>query len=219
MKNTLVSALVLAATCVAAHSATINVGNLAAAPNQSRIFFDASGDSLGTGFVAVGYFQTLTSGQFATTTSAQFASDFSILGSASNSLTYTGFGPENAIEGIVSLSASASTPTGNPFVGKTAYVLVGNGSSLATSTQLFIMATGISIPADPSTPITIDMSAGTTPGTVQMGVDNHNGAVFIGNNNAGSITNGYRLATIFIPEPSTALLGAIGALGLLRRRR
>lgn len=35
----------------------------------------------------------------------------------------------------------------------------------------------------------------------------------------GTINSGFQLAPVSIPEPSAALLGAIGALGLLRRRR
>lgn len=36
---------------------------------------------------------------------------------------------------------------------------------------------------------------------------------------SGSPNSGFQLAPVTVPEPSAALLGAIGALGLLRRRR
>jgi hypothetical protein len=36
---------------------------------------------------------------------------------------------------------------------------------------------------------------------------------------AATGTSGFQLASIPVPEPSAALLGALGALGLLRRRR
>jgi len=43
---------------------------------------------------------------------------------------------------------------------------------------------------------------------------------FTGSGTAGDVTNDIKAATFqIVPEPSAALLGAIGALGLLRRRR
>lgn len=97
--------------------------------------------------------------------------------------------------------------TPDTFNSKPIYFLVGNQATAAASTAwgIFSMTTPVSFPANVAAaaggPL---ISIGTGPTITPLA-------------NAGSVTgNSFALA---VPEPSAALLGAFGALGLLRRRR
>lgn len=103
-------------------------------------------------------------------------------------------------------------PAGASFVNKSIYLIVGfGGTNLATSTELFIYKFGTGFgAADSPTPITMTLSS--SAGSTLFGTE-------IGNPST-TASGTYRAAAIAaVPEPSAALLGAIGALGLLRRRR
>jgi len=95
--------------------------------------------------------------------------------------------------------------TGSAFASKNVYLLVGfGGTNLATSTQLFAYKFNDTFGAtDSPTPITLTLSS--SPGSVLLGTNNS--------------SRFQAVALTVVPEASTALLGAIGALGLLRRRR
>ncbi len=201
-----------------AHSATISTSNLATAPAESRLFYNTNGNSLAAGYAAFGYFSTLIDSDFATRNGLELAQDFNVLGSPENTFVYTDFGPTNTISGIIEFSAIADTTPPSDFIGKAAYLVVGNGATLATSTEAFIYFANITIAGDPSSPVNLDLSVANPQGSVKLGLANFTGDVFIGANNAGTITNGYQLVTL-VPEPSTLLLSTIGVLGLLRRKR
>lgn len=102
------------------------------------------------------------------------------------------------------------------IAGSAAYIVVGNAATLATSTLIAVYDLNAVFP----TPDGVGNAAATfsatdptgwvygllTPVTTQPSVPN---AAFV---------TGIQLVTA-IPEPSAMMLGAIGALGLLRRRR
>ncbi len=99
------------------------------------------------------------------------------------------------------------------FSGASSYVLVGNSSTLANSTKLAVYRTGATFTAvDGAGNSNVALSA-TTPANWVFGTTRSVTTQSTLNNSA--FTTGVTL----VPEPSTALLGAIGALGLLRRRR
>lgn len=102
---------------------------------------------------------------------------------------------------------------GNVLVGRPLYVFVGDGATLAGSTQWGLKQVA-TIAADE--PLTQDYLAnplgGTAPVIGSVGAYTGNASGF------GSSTY-QTLKMVAIPEASTALLGALGALGLLRRRR
>ena len=91
---------------------------------------------------------------------------------------------------------------------KPIYFLVGNAATAAGSTAwgIFSMTTSSAFPADVtaagSTPVSIPRGASITPLM-----------------NAGIVTGDTFALVNTVPEPSAVFLGAIGALGLLRRRR
>ena len=103
-------------------------------------------------------------------------------------------------------------PTGTDFSGDNIYLAIGfGGTSLATSTELFIYKFNTTFgTADSGAPINLVLGAG------DIGTTLHGTEV-----TTPETANGrFRTAAITaVPEPSAALLGALGALGLLRRRR
>lgn len=116
--------------------------------------------------------------------------------------------------GEVSGTYSATGPAS--FNSQIIALFVGSGTDIAssgTNWAVFKTVANTAFPADVSqaTGVTFTM---TTPAAVSVLATGNPGAGFV----AGGVnTNNFELNPI--PEPSAALLGAIGALGLLRRRR
>ena len=96
------------------------------------------------------------------------------------------------------LSFSGLTYGGNVAAGKS-YAIVwfdklALGGTATVGLKYGVFATGLTLPADP-------------------------GTYNLASNFAGADTQKTQAFSVGVPEPSAALLGAIGALGLLRRRR
>ena len=138
------------------------------------------------------------------------------------STTYTGLafeqwgtaagGVTNGTSGQFSFTANIN-PVGTNFSGRNIYLLVGfGGTNLDTSTELFIYKfnTGFGI-ANSGTPINLTLGNGDI-GTTLFGTEF---------GTPETTTSGrFRTSALApVPEPSAALLGMLGALGLLRRRR
>ena len=137
-----------------------------------------------------------------------------------NSLTsvFTPFGSINADTGEVSTAVTATSPA--TFNSTLIAVFVGTGNSIANSGGLdggswavFTSTNNTSFPSDVSavTGVTFSM---TTPAVLNVVGKGNVASGFVA---GGVSTNNFNFVTI--PEPSAALLGALGALGLLRRRR
>jgi hypothetical protein len=95
------------------------------------------------------------------------------------------------------------------------YTFLGSGATLAGSSHIGLLQSSATIGVDTPTPDSNDLIA--SDGTVRLGqtgtINYAFGAAPV------STPNLNLMAVSVIPEPSAALLGAIGALGLLRRRR
>jgi len=161
--------------------------------------------------VSLGYYDSaVTASTFSAYTSAsQFLTNWTQLAT-----TTMGFGTGEA----GSFAAGYSIPTGtNTYVGKQLAYIVGNASSIASSTQLgvFTSASWI-VPTNPT---------GALPATLSTDIDGlATSGVLYGSflANGGTYADAYKLATInAIPEPSSASLLALGVAGLvaLRARR
>ena len=120
------------------------------------------------------------------------------------------------IAGAYAFQSASFDPT--PFIGASLYTFIGNGADLASSTEFALYRHDITLAADaaPPTPETVyDLLL--TNGVLLIGTQ----TVFdstdpnLGTNN--SPVSAIQLAAI--PEPSSFLLSAIGALALLRRKR
>lgn len=208
MKLKLVFASALMALTVSSQAATYIVSNVG--DGLTDVLFQAADNSLlDGGIVAIGYFQT----GYSFTTSTDAITNFTTLASAlSGSPSDTlGGSFKGYVEG--SLEQGSSILNGNALLGVPLYVFVGNSSTLAASTAFGLQKVNTfanDAPLEQS--YTANLAGGPTPvfGTVGSYTGDAGGQ--------GSSTYA-TLKLAAVPEPSTALLGAIGALALLRRRR
>jgi hypothetical protein len=107
-----------------------------------------------------------------------------------------------------------AAPNAADFLTKNIYLVVGfGGANLASSTELFIYRFNQTFgDLNSPTPITQTLTAAGSEGVTLFGTE-------IGNPQTTASGRFAASAITPIPEPSAALLGALGALGLLRRRR
>jgi hypothetical protein len=123
-----------------------------------------------------------------------------------------------AVPGAFTISVGSFDPTS--FIGQSLYTFIGNGATLATSTEYGLFRHTGTLAADPAAPSLpteyfMDLNNGTSLiGT--FGTKNNVTDANLGIDNATVAT--YQLVNS-VPEPSTLLLSAIGVLGLLRRKR
>lgn len=106
-----------------------------------------------------------------------------------------------------------------PIIGQTLYSFVGNGATLAASTYFALYRHNTTLAADPAIPPETNYDLKLTGGSLLLGTL---GTKELTIPDLAGGAQSYRTITlegVAIPEPSAALLGAIGALGLLRRRR
>jgi hypothetical protein len=101
------------------------------------------------------------------------------------------------------------------IIGQTLYTFMGDGGTLATSGSLGLYRHSNTLAADPVIPPESNYDLKLSGGTLLVGTAGSK-VMTITDLAAGPLA--YKTITL-IPEPSTALLGALGALGLLRRRR
>ena len=173
--------------------------------NSSEVPYVGTG-----GVVAIGTFGT-TADFTALTNPTDFVSAFNQFGGSGNFLTAGIFG--NA--GIFSLS-TAGTVAGTAFAGAPIHLLVGNSDEFGTATEFLVLELNrnfLSVDDDSGTPIDLTFTAAAS--TILWGspVDDVRTTTA-----DASVTPGFASA-VPVPEPSVALLGAFGILGLLRRRR
>jgi hypothetical protein len=172
--------------------------------------FTTYGTSGGPGVVSFGFFST---------------DDISNIASASTLVSlYTNFGVISTFGGAStggnrSVFSLGNTQTiGTTFNGQNIYLFAGNGSTLANSTQFLVAKSTLTFNAAD------DVTNAVTPKLLT--INPANSSVLIGidgtdvrtTNSDSSVTAGWTMATL-VPETSTSLLGAFGALALLRRRR
>lgn len=212
MKSTLIAASVgvLMFSSVTSNAATISLARGLGNPGVIAAEDPRLGGTVLSGggyYVAVGTFTNTTG----VTEVPSITTDFSSLLAAVAAFDIFQFGTtptSGATQGVMNLSlTSTGGPNPSVFNSKQIYVLVGNGSSAASSSQwgIFTTVNPVLFPADVT-------AAGTTAVALPTG------AALSPLLNAGSV-NGNNFRLVGIPEPSTMLLGALGALGLLRRRR
>jgi hypothetical protein len=101
----------------------------------------------------------------------------------------------------------------DPLIGVTLYSFVGNASTLEESTSFALLNMYVFVDEEAGE---LDYSANPLASPYSPLIGEYDSVT--GDYGAGEGTYG-TLKLAAIPEPSTALLGALGALGLLRRRR
>lgn len=112
--------------------------------------------------------------------------------------------------------SQTATVTGSSFSGKNIYLLVGNGTTFGNSTEMLVLKnSALFTDAQDAVPTAQNITFSTSTSTLLFGV---NLADVKTTGTDTSVTAGWGTA-VPVPEASTSLLGAIGALALLRRRR
>lgn len=212
LKSVIALAALLAVTSGVAQSATITLARGLGAVGINVQNGLTNAVLPGGYYIAVGTFTNASGVTQVPTITTDFSSllaavaQFDVFGSSNSPTSGTTSG----------LLAAAITGLGSPdtsvFNNKEIFVLVGNGTTAVNSNQwgFFSMATPVFFPpnvADAGGPtLTTATFASITPlPNAGTRIDNASGA------------DSFRL--VGVPEPSAAMLGAIGALGLLRRRR
>ena len=126
----------------------------------------------------------------------------------------SGANPRNGlINGADYTNALNVYPAG--FQGKTAVVLIGNSSVLSSSTSIALFTFGV-FEAPDALGNKVQSFALTSASVPTLGTVTAVTSQPVAGN---SFVNGVSLVPVAIPETSTSLLGALGALALLRRRR
>jgi len=192
-----------------ANAATVNIGGvISAATGLVATKVDGTRLTSGGYYIGVGSFTAVPVIPEGTKDISQYVNTLNLF--ATNLSPTTTGNTQGTITG-----SFAATGGGNAslFNGKQIYVVVGNGATAALSNEWAILTSTLNVlfPADVTTSSTASISFGSIANSVMV----PNAGTEI--DNISPVKDGIQL--VGIPEPSAALLGAIGALGLLRRRR
>jgi len=220
MKNYLVVLLGLAAS---AHAATYTIQNVAGF--NSSIVVDSTGVALsgdgatngaiGTviGSAGFGYFTSDNAVTSATSGATLIDSDFIEFGTNAGL-----FNPANPFVGLFSRQGTVSGATlDSTFTGQNIYLVISNGSTLSAGTEFLVYKLNATFGASANEPInqTITIDTANNDGTLLLGTRTGPARGVSGSD--PSTEPSFQLQAI--PEPSAALLGAFGMVGLIRRRR
>lgn len=197
------------------NAAGIMVNNILGGPGVDTLYAKYSGALMDGGLVTMGYFpETINTSDIDTTDKllAQL-SKFTLITSAvpgSENVTIGGKLPGYVDQ--ADFTSIGNITIGNQLLGRMLYSIVTSASSLATansSSEFALLAIGTIKDDVPVENQYTSNPAGLVP-VIGM-IDSFNG-------DAGGGEGVYTTLKM-VPEASTALLGALGALGLLRRRR
>ena len=150
------------------------------------------------------------------------AQDYAGLASAFNILTSSAIGETSADFGtdIAGFYSNPSVDYGAPGarLGAQLYTFFGNGGTLGGSSQFGLVSFGATIDADSPAPDSnnLNLFTGATY-TVLLGTTGGTATVNLSGIGQGEAVVNPTLQ--LVPEPSAALLGLLGAVGLIRRRR
>lgn len=156
---------------------------------------------------SVGYFSN--GFDFATATAATIITNFTTFGTTNTNFAFNGGVSSSE---VVALPANDAT-----FTGKTIHILYGNAASVVGSTAFAVLTANTLFPTVDGAANGAASATTLAPGNVVFG------RVLTSGNftqpAGGTFASGVQVLTVAIPEPSAVLLGAVGFLGLLRRRR
>jgi len=191
---------------------TVNVSNLDEVSTDDRAIVDNSGSviALSTGSIQVGYFDTFVSlGDFGTANRNELLADFQEFSTTTENFANTFNAP-----GFFSVQFDETINDLDPIVGKTMHTIVGNGLTLATSTDFVVFRHDGELFAEEVAGVGGNSGlVRPTDGTLMLGAENGDITVL------GTLVGSYRMALVPIPEPSSAALLGLGGLALLMRRR
>lgn len=219
MKKLLYSIAITSAMVVTAHSATFTLANVLSGTGDTDALYQGTDDSLLTGgIVAMGYFNNGYAGDLTDLSSinnhiTNFNVEASaIVGQVGDNIFGTGALPGYLQNGT---PVSGSTFTGGFPVSQQMYVFVGNAATLAASDAWALKSIGTILDDNPFEQAYVaNPFGGAAPLIGSVGS-------FTGDATGGATPSDTftTLKLEAVPEPSAALLGALGSLLLLRRRR
>jgi hypothetical protein len=194
---------------------SVNTGAFAGAVS------DASNTPIanGAGYISVGVFSGLNDGAIATSLISTIDTAYTEFTASVGTFGNSGFaGFVNFATSGLRVDGPDAGGTGpDAYFNQNIYVVMGNGTTLLNSTQLAIFKASILFPDDNDAALDAapEINLLTTPGTWVMGGPSG------GNTNVGGfdVPNAATMALVAVPEPSIALLGLIGVVGFIRRRR
>lgn len=220
MKINLIAAFTLLAATASSSAAVFVVSNVVGGVAATDALFQntigSGGALMNGGVVTLGYFGTnsyVPSGSLVNIGTT--ISDFNVVASGIPGTTSADLG--GSFAGFVQAGGITSTPatiTGaSTLIGRALYVFAGNGATLAASTAWALKQVnfiGDDVPNDIT--YLANPLGGAAPIIGSVGS-------FVGNAGGQGSGTFSTLQLAAVPEPSTAVLGIIGAFGLLRRRR
>ena len=224
LKTTILALSSLVLGSVSSNAASMIVSNVSVGPGDT-LYALKNNSLLSTGFVTMGYFVSgITQSQIDTIAELK-----AVLATPTNYITVTSAIPGAVGSGLADGYASGTafdmgSITGtNALIGRTIYSIVLNQGTLAdfvsnaSSVTNQVALVNIGLIKDDVPDLQLYTSNPQTPATAVIGsfgsIDITDDSNPLGNGTYGTLKLDY------VPEPSAALLGAIGALGLLRRRR
>ncbi len=199
---------------LSAHAATAIVTNVVNGPGDT--IYQNPDASLSTGgIVTIGYFNAGfdVAANASVTNAGILIDNFTIITSAltgSNSPSLGG-----AFAGFVEQENTTSMGTitdGNPLLGRTLYSFIGNDATLGGSNAYALVQLDV---IGNDVPFEFSYNSNPEGRTILIGSQGE----FEGNASGFGVAVHPTVQLQLIPEPSVALLGALGGLALLRRRR
>jgi hypothetical protein len=186
-----------------AKATTIVVTNVDFTQTNAVVDLNGTKYAVDSGFIGIGVF-SITDAQIANASSpSTIVNAFTLFGQSGK------FGADYGIAGTYQFEVTAAIAANSVFTGNI-YTIIGNASTLAASTQIIVFKHDATFSPDPA------------PSGPAM-LKNGKGTLLWGNYGLYTADIGLGPAPAFsppyLPEPSTALLGLLGAIGLLRRRR
>jgi len=195
--------------------ANVFISNIVFAGPGDTLYADSNGTPLNGGAVTLGYFADGYDVMAGLGSPMTLVSDFNVILTVLSGAFTSNLG--GAFAGYADTPMSTDFGTAgvitspDPLIGRSLYIFAGNQSTLGNSTQFLLLDLGITLRDDvPTEQDYVGSPAGLSPLIGSTGT-------FVGNTGAGFGT--YQTVQLAIPEPSTLLLTALGALALLRRKR
>jgi len=224
MKNKMLAAGISLLALSGANAGVVTFTNVNLVAVGDTIILGSNGSALQSGTVEAGYFTT----GFDVTTAVSnglITNDFSSLLANWNSLGSAPFYDENTLGAGVYGYYFGASDYGSPaaFLNKPLYTMIGGLGTLALSLDVVnggsfaLLSSSEVVNGDTPTPDSNLVSPENS--SVLVGISGTTSYDYSGfGGAANSTTPSIQLYSV-VPEPSAALLGALGALGLLRRRR
>ena len=181
----------------------------------SNAFVDSAGEAFQTtdASISFGFFTSLTDSEVSGSTDSSFVADFNMFGGFVGDFTAAG-PPTQSFQGTFASNPAPVLIAGSEYDGKNIYMLVQNkGAEEYMVLKTSVLFSSADDPVLPNVGYTFNQS--NISDVLIGGFDNFQTGISKKDLTPASSYN----TAVLIPEPSVAILGALGFLGLVRRRR